>query len=60
MSTSCLSIDDVKAKIQELLEQVPYLKLLVLFCSRARGDNQSSYIEAIQNYLDSLEANSDE
>jgi uncharacterized protein len=36
------SIDDVKAKIPELLEQVPYLKLLVLFGSRARGDNQPS------------------
>jgi uncharacterized protein len=36
------SIDDVKAKIPELLEQVPYLKLLVLFGSRARGDNQAS------------------
>ena len=36
------SIDDVRAKIPELLEQVPYLKLLVLFGSRARGDNQPS------------------
>ncbi|MFM2432859.1 MAG: hypothetical protein RLZZ511_4073 [Cyanobacteriota bacterium] len=36
------SIDDVKAKIPELLEQVPYLRLLVLFGSRARGDNQPS------------------
>jgi uncharacterized protein len=36
------SIDDVKAKIPELLEQVPYLKLLVLFGSRARGDSQES------------------
>lgn len=36
------SIDDVKAKIPELLEQVPYLKLLVLFGSRARGDHQLS------------------
>ncbi len=34
------SINDVKAKIPEFLEQVPYLKLLVLFGSRARGDNQ--------------------
>jgi uncharacterized protein len=42
MDSSCLSIDDVKAKIPELLEQVPYLKLLVLFGSRARGDNDSS------------------
>lgn len=36
------SIDDVKAKIPEFLEQVPYLKLLVLFGSRARGDHQPS------------------
>lgn len=36
------SIDDVKAKIPELLEQLPYLKLLVLFGSRARGDHQPS------------------
>jgi uncharacterized protein len=36
------TIDDVKAKIPELLEQVPYLKLLVLFGSRARGDHQAS------------------
>jgi uncharacterized protein len=42
MDGLCLSIDDVKAKIPELLEQVPYLKLLVLFGSRARGDHQSS------------------
>ncbi len=42
MDRSCLSIDDVKAKIPELLEQVPYLKLLVLFGSRARGDNRPS------------------
>ena len=42
MDSLCLSIDDVKAKIPELLNQVPYLKLLVLFGSRARGDNQPS------------------
>jgi uncharacterized protein len=36
------SIDDIKAKIPELLEQVPYLRLLVLFGSRARGDHQPS------------------
>jgi uncharacterized protein len=36
------SIDDIKAKIPELLEQVPYLRLLVLFGSRARGDHQES------------------
>jgi uncharacterized protein len=33
------SIDDIKAKLPDLLEQVPYLKLLVLFGSRARGDH---------------------
>jgi uncharacterized protein len=42
MDSSFLSIDDIKAKIPELLEQVPYLKLLVLFGSRARGDHQES------------------
>ena len=42
VNKSLLSIDDIKAKIPELLEQVPYLKLLVLFGSRARGDNQES------------------
>jgi uncharacterized protein len=42
MDSSFLSIDDIKAKIPELLEQVPYLRLLVLFGSRARGDHQPS------------------
>jgi uncharacterized protein len=36
------SINDIQAKIPELLEQVPYLRLLVLFGSRARGDHQES------------------
>jgi uncharacterized protein len=36
------SIDDIQAKLPELLEQVPYLRLLVLFGSRARGDHQES------------------
>jgi uncharacterized protein len=42
MDSSFLLIDDIKAKIPELLEQVPYLRLLVLFGSRARGDHQES------------------
>jgi predicted nucleotidyltransferase len=29
---------DIQAAIPQILEQVPYLKLLVLFGSRARGD----------------------
>jgi uncharacterized protein len=33
------TIDNIKSKIPQLLEQVPYLKLLILFGSRARGDN---------------------
>jgi uncharacterized protein len=33
------SIADIQAVIPQILEQVPYLKLLVLFGSRARGDN---------------------
>ncbi len=32
------SFDDLKSVISCILEQVPYLKLLVLFGSRARGD----------------------
>jgi uncharacterized protein len=36
------SIDDVKVKVPEFLERVPYLKLLILFGSRARGDYQES------------------
>jgi uncharacterized protein len=39
MSSSCLLIDQVKSQIPEFLKQVPYLKLLILFGSRARGDN---------------------
>jgi predicted nucleotidyltransferase len=34
------SIDDIKVKIPELLQEVPYLKLLVLFGSRATGSHQ--------------------
>jgi uncharacterized protein len=36
------SIDDVRAAIPKILEKVPYLRLLVLFGSRARGDSYSS------------------
>ncbi|MBW4525068.1 MAG: nucleotidyltransferase domain-containing protein [Phormidium tanganyikae FI6-MK23] len=31
-------IADIQAAIPQILEQVPYLKLLVLFGSRARGN----------------------
>ena len=33
------SISDLKSEIPQILAQIPYLKLLVLFGSRARGDN---------------------
>jgi uncharacterized protein len=36
------SLADVQSAIPKILEQVPYLKLLVLFGSRARGDNLPS------------------
>jgi uncharacterized protein len=36
------SIADIQAAIPQILEQVPYLKLLILFGSRARGNNFSS------------------
>lgn len=36
------AIGDLQLAIPKLLEQVPYLKLLVLFGSRARGDNSPS------------------
>jgi predicted nucleotidyltransferase len=36
------TIDDLQAAIPKILEQVPYLKLLLLFGSRARGDNLPS------------------
>jgi uncharacterized protein len=36
------SIADVQSAIPKILEQVPYLKLLVLFGSRARGEQLSS------------------
>jgi uncharacterized protein len=35
-------VADIQSAIPEILEQVPYLKLLVLFGSRARGDYSSS------------------
>ncbi|PSB20198.1 nucleotidyltransferase domain-containing protein [Phormidesmis priestleyi ULC007] len=36
---SLQSIADIQSAIPQILEQVPYLKLLVLFGSRARGDH---------------------
>lgn len=33
------SIADIQSALPKILEQVPYLKLLVLFGSRARGDH---------------------
>lgn len=33
------TIDDLQSAIPRILEQVPYLKLLVVFGSRARGDH---------------------
>lgn len=36
------TIDDVQAAVPKILEQVPYLKLLVVFGSRARGDHVPS------------------
>jgi uncharacterized protein len=42
MSSHRLSLNDIKAKLPELLQEVPYLKLLVLFGSRARGDHNPS------------------
>jgi uncharacterized protein len=36
------TIDDIQSAIPQILEQVPYLKLLVLFGSRARGDHSPS------------------
>lgn len=35
-------IADLQAKIPQILEQVPYLKLLVLFGSRAKGTHTST------------------
>ena len=35
------SHEDLHSKVQSLLEQIPYLRLLILFGSRARGDNAS-------------------
>jgi predicted nucleotidyltransferase len=39
MVSSISSIADIQSAIPQILEQVPYLKLLVLFGSRARGDD---------------------
>jgi uncharacterized protein len=36
------TLDDIKSAIPGILEQVPYLKLAVLFGSRARGDHDAS------------------
>lgn len=36
------SIADIQTKLPRVLEQIPYLKLLILFGSRARGDNAST------------------
>jgi uncharacterized protein len=36
------SMIDLQSAIPKILEQVPYLKLMVLFGSRARGDNAPS------------------
>jgi uncharacterized protein len=42
MVNSVSLITDIQSVIPEILEKVPYLKLLVLFGSRARGDHSSS------------------
>lgn len=42
MASSITSIADIQAAMPQILEQIPYLKLLVLFGSRARGDNLPS------------------
>ena len=42
MITPNSSIADLKSDLPQILEQVPYLKLLVLFGSRARSDNRAS------------------
>lgn len=36
------SISGIQASVPEILREVPYLKLLVLFGSRARGDNSAN------------------
>jgi len=38
---SLQTFNDLKSAIPQVLEQVPYLKLLVLFGSRARGDHKA-------------------
>ena len=35
------SIDDLRLAIPKIVEEIPYLKLLVLFGSRARGDDDT-------------------
>jgi uncharacterized protein len=42
MVNSISLMTDIQSAIPEILEQVPYLKLLVLFGSRARGNHSSS------------------
>ncbi len=36
------SLENLYSKVPKILEQVPYLKLLILFGSRAKGDNTSN------------------
>jgi uncharacterized protein len=36
------TLDDVKSVMPQILEQIPYLKLLVLFGSRARKDHHET------------------
>ena len=40
MITPNSSITDLKLALPQILEQIPYLRLLVLFGSRARGDSE--------------------
>lgn len=36
------SIDELKSLVNRIVEQIPYLELLILFGSRARGDHHPS------------------
>jgi predicted nucleotidyltransferase len=36
------ALDDVKSVTPRILEQIPYLKLMILFGSRARGDHDEA------------------
>jgi predicted nucleotidyltransferase len=36
------TLDDVKSITPRILEQIPYLKLMILFGSRARGDHDEA------------------